>query len=117
MYQSKLSKQQRFILKILRNGSQRSIFLSYKVANKFDNSGSRIEIVVDGDYRLTAKHRASMSRSLKRLEDRGLIAYDWLGYHIVSEEDKIKAKIEAEEHRQFVKDLQIKNKKIITIKD
>lgn len=95
MKQTKLSKQQKAILNILheeKSKSERIGSLSYKIARKFNkghddriwNKEQHIKKYHDDPFikvfmrnkqkeNLTKKHRASFSRSLSRLEKRGLI--------------------------------------------
>ncbi len=69
-----LSPQQRLILRVLaQEGPEKMAIerLSWAVAEAFDVEGSRI--FTRWGRRLTGAHRASFSRSLRRLEDRGLL--------------------------------------------
>ena len=93
---SGLSKQQKEILKYLLNEREiRSKFhISWYIAEIFDKNGDRIlnqnmkNNILKNNI-LTTKHRVSMSRSLKRLRERGLIE-GYSGYILDSKTKYVK---------------------------
>lgn len=74
---SGLSKQQKEILKLLyndKNNVGRKIGLSRKIAEKFEKKSDYSYAYGWGKHEILSNiHRASMSRSIKRLKERGLI--------------------------------------------
>lgn len=103
MKKSKLSKQQIFILECLKDSTILEPYyhrgLSWAIAKKFDKNGDRINLKKEI---LTPKHRASVSRSLKRLVERDLIKdiyiYGSIHYYLISEEER-------EKHKQIIKEI------------